>query len=193
MVLAVSRYCRWAPLNFFWLLQGLLLEAYDELGNRYEIPPFCLADPTNVLQDGDAARSSADVSVADASPSSAVMPFLASSGGYFIDASQGADHVESQDSALDAQGPQACIPLHRHCPKVPFFDLVLLCEFLRYFNVDFPSVALAHLLARSLASLKKKVEELENIPVARQSALVTGRLLENGVRQWRSFFSFQIS
>lgn len=32
---------------------GRLTEAYDELGNRYVIPPYCLNKPTNMLENSD--------------------------------------------------------------------------------------------------------------------------------------------
>ena len=32
---------------------GVLQDAYDELGNRYVIPVYCISDPTNLITDSD--------------------------------------------------------------------------------------------------------------------------------------------
>lgn len=40
---------RW-PLVFAF--SGSLLESYDELGNRYQLPAYCLAPPVNLISDG---------------------------------------------------------------------------------------------------------------------------------------------
>lgn len=41
------------------LPKGFLGEAYDELGNRYIIPQFCLSDPSNLISSELATRSGA--------------------------------------------------------------------------------------------------------------------------------------
>ena len=41
------------------LPHGNLSVVYDELGNKYDIPPYCLSDPLNLVKtDGDAPPSS---------------------------------------------------------------------------------------------------------------------------------------
>lgn len=36
---------------------GTLLECYDELGNRYQLPIYCLSPPINLIEDNDKAES----------------------------------------------------------------------------------------------------------------------------------------
>lgn len=35
----------------FFIFLGTLRECYDELGNRYQIPLYCLASPVNLVED----------------------------------------------------------------------------------------------------------------------------------------------
>lgn len=40
-------------MNFVVFLQGSLQDAYDELGNRYILPVYCISKPTNLIKDED--------------------------------------------------------------------------------------------------------------------------------------------
>eukprot|EP00004_Rigifila_ramosa_P015132 TRINITY_DN3504_c0_g1_i1.p1 TRINITY_DN3504_c0_g1~~TRINITY_DN3504_c0_g1_i1.p1 ORF type:complete len:189 (-),score=24.70 TRINITY_DN3504_c0_g1_i1:80-646(-) len=44
---------------------GVLTESYDQLGNRYSLPLFCLSEPTNLIQDSGAGSSGATSSPAN--------------------------------------------------------------------------------------------------------------------------------
>lgn len=40
-------------MNFVVFLKGSLQDAYDELGNRYILPVYCISKPTNLIKDED--------------------------------------------------------------------------------------------------------------------------------------------
>jgi len=45
--------------NIF-LPTGVLTDAYDELGNKYTIPVYCISEPTNLVNDDGSSRSGGD-------------------------------------------------------------------------------------------------------------------------------------
>lgn len=56
------------PLLYYHVLIGTLEECYDELGNRYVVPSYCLSRPSNML-----ASASSNVSTENVTPSTALL------------------------------------------------------------------------------------------------------------------------
>lgn len=44
----------------FFFLTGCLQDAYDELGNRYVLPIYCISKPTNLIKDEDVSGNLSD-------------------------------------------------------------------------------------------------------------------------------------
>lgn len=61
------------------LVNGTLAVAYDELGNRYDLPPFCSSFPTNVLDNGQGSGEAPTAAPASATAAATDTP-AASSG-----------------------------------------------------------------------------------------------------------------